>query len=252
MYEQLPHNDDFNVKVNEFTSAITKYNAISAYTEFERILAIIVVVLQVLSIKNLVQTFQFQGLVSIIIVLILCYLATDFFNGLVHMIVDNNTNYSSLVGPFIAAFHMHHYKMRYQEKHALKIYFTESGHKFWLVVYLILLTTGQNVISISPNFNLGLVAFGTLSSFAEVSHFWCHNATKSHKIIAFLQRHRVLLSLNHHRLHHVQDNTHYAFLNGVSDPLLNIIASKCYKGYKNHSDKHVATYIQRLNPPAIV
>ena len=160
MYKKYTPNNDFDNKVSEFSSAIEKYNTFSLYTEFETILAIVVVALQALSMINLVQTYHFQGRASLIFVLILAYLVTDFFNGLVHMIVDNNTNYTSKVGPFIAAFHMHHHTLKYKEKHALKIYFTESGHKFWLVIYLILLTSSQKYMTLDSNLNLGLVAFG--------------------------------------------------------------------------------------------
>ncbi len=240
------YNNKLDMKVAEFTTAIEKYNTFSKYTEIERLLAITVVILQVLTSINLIQSYHFNGFISIISVLILTYIATDFFNGLVHMIIDNNTSYNTIVGPFIAAFHMHHHIMKYKEKHPINIYFTESGHKFWLVVYLIFLALIQKYCTLNANLNLGLVAFGILSSFAEVSHYWCHNSVKKKNLITFLQKYRILLSLKHHRLHHINDNVNYAFLNGVSDPLLNLIARTFYQGYKNHSDQHVTTYINEL------
>jgi len=235
-----------DIKVSEFSDAIEKYQTFSLYTKFETLLAIMIIILQALSLINLWRTYHYHSALSIIFILFIAYLATDFFNGLVHMIVDNNTHYNSIVGPFIAAFHMHHFKMQYTERHPLKIYFIESGHKFWLGLYLILLIAAQQFMSLSANLNLSLVAFGLLSSIAEVSHYWCHNGSKNNAIITFLQKYRLLLSLKHHRIHHVHDNMNYAFLNGISDPLLNIIARHYYKGYQNHSDKHVATYVKRI------
>lgn len=231
-------------KVNEFSSAIDKYHAFSLYVKFENCLAVIIVAFQVLSVIHLIKTYHYQGGLLFITSLCIAYLATDFFNGLVHMIVDNNTNYTSIAGPFIAAFHIHHLKVKYTPKHPLNIYFTESGHKFWLVIYLALLIYSQKYITLNPNLNVGLVLFGILSSIAEVSHYWCHNPPKNNSCILFLQKYRILLSLKHHRAHHIGDNINYAFLNGVSDPVLNIIARHFYKGYKNHSDQHVKRYFK--------
>jgi uncharacterized protein YccT (UPF0319 family) len=53
----------------------------------------------------------------------------------------------------------------------------------------------------------------------------------------------VLLSRNHHKKHHQNDNQNYAFLNGMSDPILNVVADILYAdGYKNQSDLHFETY----------
>lgn len=239
-----PAVETFDQKVSEFSVAIKKYNTVSVYTFVEMLLAIMIVTLQILSVVYVVQTYHYNGGLYVLFTLVVAYVMTDFFNGLVHMLVDNNTNYSSRVGPFIAAFHMHHYTVKYTEKNPLKIYFTESGHKFWLGFYLIGLVSLQQLVNLNETINLGLVAFGLFSSLAEVSHYWCHNPPKNNALVVFLQKYRILLSLRHHRLHHTQDNTHYAFLNGISDPLLNVIARTFFNGYKNRSDEHVAKYIK--------
>ena len=232
-------------KFSHFSFAIEKYNTIAWYTKFEFLISIIVIFAQILSLLNLLQTYYFTGIYNVLFALIVSYIVTDFINGFVHMIIDNNTKFTSIVGPFIAAFHVHHYKVKYKEKGALKIYFDESGHKFWLVIYLILLIFAQQFFLLSPNTNLGLVAFGIFSSIAELSHYWCHKQ-KNNRLIKFLQEHNILLSLQHHRLHHIKDNINYAFLNGVSDPLLNVIARLFYSGYKNSSDVYVAAYFNKL------
>jgi hypothetical protein len=41
----------------------------------------------------------------------------------------------------------------------------------------------------------------------------------------------------------MQDNVSYAFLNGLTDPLINHIASRFYRGYKQNTDLHYATYV---------
>jgi hypothetical protein len=174
------------------------------------------------------------------------YIVTDFVNGLVHMYMDNNTNYTSWVGPFVSAFHLHHSKPIYAKRHPIKVYFYESGTKFWLLAYLLVLAIFQKKLCLYYGLEFGLVCFGILSSVAEVSHYWCHNATRKNKIIRILQKYRILLSKQHHAAHHMSDNTHYAFLNGITDPLLNVISKHCYDGYKNHSDKHTAAYISAV------
>jgi cytochrome b subunit of formate dehydrogenase len=234
-----------NHKYHQFESAIEKYQTVSWYKHIQTVLSWVVICAQVLSLINLVQTYTTPSFLGFIATLICAYLATDFINGLVHMLMDNNTHYTSSCGPMIAYFHLHHYKLNYQEKHPVKIYFYESGYKVWLVFYLLLLIYLQHTGVLPCNLNLGLVAFGILSSFAELSHYWCHQPTTNHGMIRFLQKYRLLLSLEHHRLHHVQDNTHYAFLNGISNPLLNVIARVGFKGYKNYSDQYVRAYFKK-------
>ncbi|MDF1827303.1 MAG: fatty acid desaturase CarF family protein [Legionellaceae bacterium] len=234
-------------KSHQFESALKKYHAVPWYKHIQTLLSWVVVCTQILSLIYLIQTYTAPSFASCIITLICAYIATDFINGLVHMFMDNNTHYTSCVGPFIADFHLHHYKLSYQQKHPIKIYFTESGYKAWLAFYLLLLVCLQHARILPCNLELGLVAVGILSSVAELSHYWCHQPTTNHRVIRFLQKYRLLLSLEHHRQHHVHDNTHYAFLNGVSNPLLNIIARKYFKGYKHYSDQYVRAYFTALN-----
>ncbi|MES2214699.1 MAG: fatty acid desaturase CarF family protein [Pseudomonadota bacterium] len=189
--------------------------------------------------------FRFYNTIDVtrvVIVVILAYILTDFINGFIHMYMDNNTNYKSIVGPFIAAFHMHHKQQKYKMRNPVAIYFIESGTKYWLVGYLGILIYLQWKISLPMYLNLFLVAIGLLSSFAEVSHYWCHNSNKSNLVITKLQDFRVLLPKYHHQNHHTKDNMNYAFLNGITDPILNIIAKHLYSGYKNNSDLHALAY----------
>jgi len=85
-----------------------------------------------------------------------------------------------------------------------------------------------------------LVYVGILSSVAEVSHYLCHSSDSA--LAMFLGNMRVLLPKRHHARHHLQDNKNYAFLNGFSDPLLNLCASVVYRGYKQTTDMHYVHY----------
>lgn len=231
----------------QYKMAIEKYNDIAWYTRVELLASVVIVTLQTFSIIKLFQySHSIHSIFLFIITIVIAYIATDFINGFIHMIMDNNTNYTSFVGPYIAAFHLHHAKIIYKNKHPLKIYFYESGHKFWLFFYLIILFILQCIIHLNFYLNLFLVTIGLLSSIAELSHFWCHNGAHHNRLILFLQKYHLLLSMSHHRFHHCNDNQHYAFLNGMSDCFLNIIARYFYRGYKNNADKHVREYQQHL------
>lgn len=237
-------NNDMNLKITQFYRAMELYNNNPFYGKFERVISILVVFLQSVTLLNLVHHIHGANLVICISMFLLGYLITDFINGLVHMFMDNNTAYSSIAGPFIAAFHLHHAHPRYNNKHPLKIYFYESGTKFWLPVFLVSVVWLQNYVTLYYGINICLVSIGILSSIAELSHYWCHNATSKNKIVQTLQKYRLLLLKQHHLNHHRYDNTHYAFLNGMTDPAINLIARYCYQGYKNHADKHTEAYIQ--------
>ncbi len=220
-----------------------QYNTIRIYTLLERINSLGVISLQAVTLINLLRAYDGTLFIALFGALIVAYIMTDFINGFVHMYMDNNTQYTSVVGPFISAFHLHH-AQKYKTKHPLKVYFYETGTKFWLFVYLIGLVFAQHSFSLNYSVNVCLVSIGILSSIAELSHYWCHNAVKKNKFICLLQKYHILLSKKHHAVHHLHDNTHYAFLNGVTDPLLNKISRYFYKGYKNHADQHAAAYIQ--------
>ncbi|HCU06953.1 MAG TPA: hypothetical protein DIC42_05185 [Holosporales bacterium] len=224
---------------------MNKYHHNIVYNKFFMLISTGIVGMQIISLLNLWEGFKVNNggdFIFMLLSIIFAYVLTDFINGGVHMYMDNNTNYTSFFGPFIAAFHMHHRCIKYKTRHPLMVYFIESGSKFWLFAYLGILIFLQYTISLSLFLHLFLVAFGIFSSFAEVSHYWCHNADKRHVIISALQKIRILLPKKHHQIHHMQDNMNYAFLNGVTDPILNIIARKLYKGYKKNSDLHALKY----------
>lgn len=235
-------NISHQLKIKEFQVAMDRYNRVPFYTHISRMISLAVMCLQLISIMNLIHLWQVATPLSLIFAFLCAYITTDFINGFAHLYMDNNTNYNSRFGPFIAAFHLHHVKPKYATKHPLEIYFYESGTKFWLVAYLILLILIQSLFTLPFTLLFGLTCIGTLSSFAELSHYWCHNAKDSHTMIRFFQKYGLLLSREHHLPHHRDDNTHYAFLNGVSNPLLNKIAGYFYRGYKQHTDKHAEAY----------
>jgi hypothetical protein len=231
--------EDLN-KIQEFKVAMDDYNNNVFYQKFGIFISTIIVFMQIISLCHVFKISDWNILSAV--VLIGAYITTDFINGLIHMYMDNNTHYNSIMGPFIAAFHMHHKQPTYKKRHPVLIYFFESGAKVWLAVYMLILLYVQYEMALSFNINLFFVSIGIFSSFAEVSHYWCHNADEKNMVIRELQNLKILLSKAHHTHHHIKDNTHYAFLNGVTNPFLNLIAKHFYSGYKNNADRHVLAY----------
>jgi len=217
------------------------YDTHKAYVVFGKFIASANVILQ-LTLLVLIRGIALSP-GGYITAFIIAYLLTDLLNGLIHMIMDHNENYSSIYGPLVAAFHLHHQTPRYTRKPLPLIYFNESGAKIWLVPYLVFVLLALHYSLFSGFVMHVLVYIGILSSVAEVSHYLCHSSDS--KVARFLAKIGLLLSREHHTPHHEQDNMNYAFLNGVSDPLINPIARRLYTGYKSTTDRHFEQYFGR-------
>lgn len=229
---------DVATKQLQFNAAMEKYTAKPVYKYVSFGVSVANVLLQSYLLYRILP--QNLGIIGQLGSFFLACLLTDFINGLVHMYMDNNDRYDSLDGPLIANFHLHHKVPQYKKHNLLVVYFMESGSKVWLVGYLLLIVFIQSRYELIPMIGYTLVYIGILSSVAEVSHYLCHSSTS--KVCEFLSRIGLLLPKRHHARHHLQDNCSYAFLNGISDPLLNLIAATLCKGYKQNSDMHYASY----------
>lgn len=233
-------------KINQFKLAMDKYHSNIIYNKMGIFVATTVIILQSLVFYNIIYSYFNTSIINnyiIIFVFITSYLLTDFINGFIHLYMDNNSNYTSLFGPLIAAFHLHHRNQIYKKRPLYKVYFYESGAKLWLPIYLTIVIYIQTYENMSFYMNFSLASIGILSSIAEVSHYCCHNSTKDNYILFFLQKYKIFLSKKHHSHHHTQDNKNYAFLNGSTDFMLNIIARLFFGGYKKRTDLHVKAYI---------
>lgn len=229
---------DLELKQKQFNAAMELYTGKPVYKSVGRTVSTVNVFLQIyllIQIAAMPIDPAWQ-----IIAIFLAFILADFVNGLVHLYMDNNDSYESIAGPFIANFHLHHKKPMYRRHPLLLVYFNETGSKIWLVGYLILVSLLLGAAGFNPVVMHILVYAGILSSVAEVSHYLCHTSNSS--IAMFLGRTRLLLPKRHHAKHHMSDNKNYAFLNGVTDPLINLIAGKTCPGYKNTTDRHFARY----------
>jgi sterol desaturase/sphingolipid hydroxylase (fatty acid hydroxylase superfamily) len=229
---------ELSAKQMQFNVAMERYKTLSRYHIFNNLVSVLNVSLQI-SLLYLVWPHSI-GVGWQVISLLIALVVTDFLNGLVHMFMDNNDRYDSIFGPFIANFHLHHRIMQYKKNNLVLVYFNESGSKVWLVGYLFAVYLLIDVTWIPPVARYVLVYVGILSSVAEVSHYLCHSSDSA--LTMFFGDLRVLLPKRHHARHHLNDNNNYAFLNGISDPLLNRVASVVYPGYKQTTDLHYAHY----------
>lgn len=226
-------------KQREFNAAMERFNGNRMYKKIARAVATVNVALQI---HLLVQVALLPiGIAELLAALLLAYLATDFISGAIHMYMDNNDRYDSLAGPWVANFHLHHKRPVSRKKPLWKVWFDETGSKVWLVGYLVAVALVLERGLVTPFVSHLLVYIGVLSSVAEISHYLCH--TSSGPIADFLGQIGVLLDKKRHARHHLSDNNNYAMLNGWSDPLLNLLATKLVPGYKNTTDLHFATYV---------
>lgn len=225
-------------KQQQFNAAMERYTASRGYQLFGFMVSLSNIILQVWLLSRL--RLYAVSTMEVVLLLVVAWLLTDFVNGLVHLYMDNNDRYTGPFGPLVANFHLHHKKPLYTKRSLILVYFIESGSKVWLVPCLALLALVEVTTGMPPLLFHLLVYCGVLSSIAEVSHYLCHTSTAS--TAAFLGNCFILLGKRHHAIHHLQDNRNYAFLNGLTDPLINVIASHVGHGYKEHTDRHYETY----------
>ena len=224
-------------KQREFNAAMAAYEARPVYRWTGRVVSVVNVSLQLALLVALFRTSP--GLVRHLFAGALAFVLADFVSGLVHMIMDNSARYASRVGPLIAAFHLHHKTPRYKRNHLAAVYFNESGSKIWLAVLLVVVGVVHGLAPLPPFVLALLTYFCILSSVAEVSHYLCHVSPQQP---SWLARAGIFLSWKHHRHHHADDNRNYAFLNGMTDPILNLVAALFFSGYKHGTDLHHAHY----------
>lgn len=225
-------------KQRQFNAAMALYTSRAGYQIFGTVVSVANVSLQIWLLGR-VWAFSI-GTGSQLVAILLSWLLADFINGLVHMYMDCNDAYDSLAGPLIANFHLHHKTPRYKKNRLAVVYFTESGSKIWLVPFLGATAMLTAVDGFSPLLLHILVYTGILSSVAEVSHYLCH--TSCSPVAMAIGNCGIFLSKRHHAIHHMQDNIGYAFLNGLTDPLINLIAARFSPGYKQNTDLHYAGY----------
>jgi len=219
-----------------FHAAMGLYHGRRRYRWFEGLVSTANVALQIVLV--VAMTTRPSGWVAHALAIVVAYVLADLLSGVVHLVMDGNDAYESVFGPLIANFHLHHKVPRYTKRPLWLVYFKESGSKVWLVPFLLAVVGMTDVLP--TTIWLVLAYTGILSSVAEVSHYLCHSSnSRAVKVLAGMG---LLLSKRHHEPHHRLDNVRYAFLNGMTDPLLDAIARRWFPGYKQGTDLHYARY----------
>jgi hypothetical protein len=225
-------------KQQQFNAAMERYEKTPGYQLAGRAVSLVNVSLQaVLAVLVLPQSI---GLPAQVLTFMAAFVCADFVNGLVHLYMDSNDDYESLAGPLVASFHLHHRTPRYVRQPIIAVYYHESGSKLWLAPFLAGAVATVWTGAVTGVAAYGALYFSVLSSLSEVSHYLCH--TQQPRAVRLLGDARILLPIRHHMRHHFEDNVNYAFLNGLTDPLLNVIARAVCRGYKNTTDMHYAAY----------
>lgn len=222
----------------QFVGAMQRYEGGRAYLFINKVVAWLNISLQIFLVVLAVRLDI--GFGWHIFAVVVAFVLADLVSGLVHLYMDHNDHYASVVGPFIAAFHLHHDTPRYTDRGLIHVYVDESGSKQWLVVFLTVFTFLFLFTATSPLLLCIGAYFAVFSSLSELSHYLCHNSRA--KPVRFLQGLWILLPKKHHMQHHRIDNVNYAFLNGMSDPLINWIARNFYSGYRSGTELHTALY----------
>jgi hypothetical protein len=219
-----------------FNAAMALYNGRRRYRVFETLVATANVSLQLVLVVRIIQ--QPGTLLAHAVAFLVAYVLADFLSGIVHLLMDGNQAYESACGPLIANFHLHHKVPRYTRRPLWLVYFKESGSKVWLAPFLLAVVLLQG--HVPSTLWLVLVYTGILSTVAEVSHYLCHTSnSRTTKVMGSMG---LLLSKRHHDPHHRLDNTRYAFLNGMTDGVVDWIARRWFAGYKHGTDLDYAQY----------
>jgi hypothetical protein len=227
------------LKQQQFNAAMEKFDKEPVYKWVGHIVSFVNVTSQFVLAVIIFQ--QSIGIVSQVLTFAAAYILADFVNGLVHLYMDTNDGYESPAGPFVASFHLHHRTPMYKQNPLVYVYYHESGSKIWLAIFMLIAVPCIWLGFVTGVLAYGALYFAILSCIAEVSHYLCHVPKPQSGQI--LGRTRILLSKRYHiTRHHVNDNIQYTFLNGMTDPLVDLIAKKFFTGYKNTTDTHYSHY----------
>jgi hypothetical protein len=226
-------------KQMQFNMAMERFQKLPGYVWTGRLTSFVVIASQIA-----LGALAFRQPISLpahLLAFIAAFALADFVNGLAHMYMDNNDDYNSIVGPLVAAFHLHHRRPQYKINPLHVVYIHESGSKIWLAALSLIavpLAWGGGIRG--PAIYI-LFYFSALSSIAEISHYLCH--TPAPKFLQLLGKAGILMSARYHSRHHTGDNFNYTFLNCMTDPLVNMLARVLYpRGYKKTTDTHYAFY----------
>jgi hypothetical protein len=173
---------------------------------------------QIALVNRLWHTFE-AGPIVIILLTIAGYISADFLSGLIHWTCDTwGTDRMPILGKtFIRPFREHHVDQTAITRHS---FIETNGTNCFvslvaLIPALFIPLTFWGTILIAYLVALTLSIFGT-----NQFHKWAHQ-TNPPVIIRWLQKHRVILSPDHHSTHHTSPyDRYYCITTGWLNPIL--------------------------------
>lgn len=159
------------------------------------------------------------------------FIFADFLSGIAHIFLDHIISHKNpLFGEVAICFNMHHLDPK-EITHENPIQLIKTPFSLGSPVMIATIAIGY----FSGSIWFTLLTFWTITFLvlAQVVHRIAHFGTPSNKVIAFLQKVRILLPSKEHMEHHQNgEQTQFCILNGICNPVVNLIApyiERCFK-----------------------
>jgi ubiquitin-conjugating enzyme E2 variant len=164
-----------------------------------------------------------QALAWLALAPLLGYLMADLFSGIVHFLFDSFWSETTpLIGPtFVRSFREHHTDPQSICRHDFVEVNGSNCIATVLVQVPVLFALTSGAVSLSALFGLGSLYFMFFGVFlTNQFHKWAH-ADAVPGWVSWLQRHRLILSREHHSLHHTAPfSSYFCITTGWLNPLL--------------------------------
>ena len=197
------------------------YNRIPNWTEYADVAAFFILLLA-LSVK-VVEAIRLGSWVWVAAAAVGGFVAADFLSGLVHWLFDTwGTPETPVVGKtFIVPFRVHHSDPLDITRHG---FIATNGHNCLASVPVLV---GALFLDMHSGWVAGLLAFLMAISLGTFGtnqfHKWAHQEDVG-PVVAFLQRHHLVLNPRHHDVHHTRPyDQAYCITTGWLNPLLRAI-----------------------------
>lgn len=204
-----------------------KIRAVPSYSLSQRLLEYAAIGLfALLAVWSVCRLFQVSSLYFIPVAIstaVFAWLAVDLLSGLLHFAFDSwGSVHSPIIGnAFIRPFREHHVHPQEMTRHD----FVELNGASSLACLPVLAAAAAlpltSMVWMTVQAALLFVALGAFVT--NLCHKWAHSeAATTPRIIRWSQRHRLVLSPEHHRLHHTAPfNSHFCMTNGWLNKPLN-------------------------------
>jgi hypothetical protein len=217
------------------TEALIKYNN-SNYSKYKIYWGISVFCILLLCLKNLIVHFN-------LINFLFFYIGGDLMSSVWHIFMDNCTYYSiPFFGTSIADFQLHHRYIHYKKYNLFYNLLIEIADNRFISILLIIFYSLEinKIISVKTLYLFTSMMAGYILS--DFTHYFCHERQRAPKIIKLMQDYNIILSPEHHKIHHIGDNINYGALTGHTDIITNFIVKNIFS-YKKNVDPYITMNI---------